>query len=526
MVIIATASSLDGSSSATGNEAFYSEMMIQLANQIYTLTKPFTETIGKPFQNHFYEPTISQLDKISSSIGIDISQFVYMMFLFLNFPLALLFRKVIPNGTAKHLLSVVIGLFYCFFTFHWQTLHALFIALINYIWIVIFPNKSLGFFPLFSFLLGFTYLTLCHLHRMSTNYLGWTLDFTGLQMLITLKIISVTFNVYDGAKYKKLKSAMNDKAADNNNGTEMNESHIKNRMDRIPTPLEYFGFLFMPIPVLSGPIYEMKSYLDFVNGVNLNENIPTLNILKNIFFSMWNMLLFMMFGNLLGREQLVEYIYSPIAQNDSIFKKIFNTWLFILFVRVKYYIAWHLSESALLISGFKIQTMDYLKMELSSNLRDITTNWNISVSNWLKYYVYTRISNGQSWKSTLMTFVVSSLWHGLYPGYYLMWVSYALSLQFIGRLAHRKIRPYFLKDVRNVFSERNSKISSIVYKVLSYSVTQVVASYLLPPFVLLSLDDSLQFYRFTNWIGHFMFIPLYAVLTLIPTKREKKQHSA
>lgn len=48
-------------------------------------------------------------------------------------------------------------------------------------------------------------------------------------------------------------------------------------------------------------------------------------------------------------------------------------------------------------------------------------NWNMGANRWLRYYVYMRVTPfGQTggMKSTMITYSVSALWHGFYPGYY------------------------------------------------------------------------------------------------------------
>ena len=56
---------------------------------------------------------------------------------------------------------------------------------------------------LFSFLL-ISYLIFSHIYRLYTDYMGWTLDFTGPQMLLTLKLTSIGWNYFDGTANKNV----------------------------------------------------------------------------------------------------------------------------------------------------------------------------------------------------------------------------------------------------------------------------------------------------------------------------------
>lgn len=39
-----------------------------------------------------------------------------------------------------------------------------------------------------------------HIYRMMTDYMGWTMDFTAPQMLLTLKLTTMAFDFYDAGQ--------------------------------------------------------------------------------------------------------------------------------------------------------------------------------------------------------------------------------------------------------------------------------------------------------------------------------------
>lgn len=43
-----------------------------------------------------------------------------------------------------------------------------------------------------------------HIYRMSVDYMGWSLDFTGPQMILTMKLSMYAFDVYDGTLKKEV----------------------------------------------------------------------------------------------------------------------------------------------------------------------------------------------------------------------------------------------------------------------------------------------------------------------------------
>lgn len=85
---------------------------------------------------------------------------------------------------------------------------------------------------------------------MATDWMGYHLDFTGPQMLITIKLSTFAFDIYDGMK---------------GNGKELSEYQKKMCLERIPTPLEYYGYIYFFAGFLSGPAFNLKEYLSFID---------------------------------------------------------------------------------------------------------------------------------------------------------------------------------------------------------------------------------------------------------------------
>ncbi|KAG2374830.1 hypothetical protein C9374_010407 [Naegleria lovaniensis] len=507
----------------------------------------------------FVRPLNEVIRNISNSLGVDQSAATYMFFLIaMNFPLALVLRMT-RFGMMRAVLGAWIGLVYTFYTFGVHTLHSIAVPLMVYLWLYVtvgMSDRVVKYLrrsrarlavPLVAVVFSFGYLLVCHYHRMLTDYLGWKLDFTGLQMLITLKTTAVAWNLYDGI-------LVHDPDSKEGKGV-TNPYHRTNRLERMPSLMEYFGFLFFFIPVLSGPIYEMSDYLRFIYGEyeahdisfirDLNNStrerknppIPWLLVLKKIILALVNMVLVLQTASYFGREQLEDVIYErgdhprELLGSSLLYKFLFS-FACMNSIKFKYVVGWCWSEAALLITGFGYQrhyksgefsfsgaeAVDYFDHFLASNLRDVTTTWNVSVSKWLRNYVYTRVGEKPGTLATVITFIVSAIWHGVYAGYAIMWIHYALAMSLIGRLAHKKMRPYFLNDVEHLFSAKNSRLMSYTYKILSFIATGIFTSYILPPFLLLSWDNSIQFFRSMQWCGHMAFFPIYVILTMIPSR--------
>jgi lysophospholipid acyltransferase len=108
--------------------------------------------------------------------------------------------------------------------------------------------------------------------------------------------------------------------------------------------------------------------------------------------------------------------------------------------RTKFYGVWTLTEGACILSGLgyngidpktgrvswnRLQNVNPLGIEFAQNSRAYLENWNINTNNWLRNYMYLRVTpkgKKPGFRASLATFVTSAFWHGFYPGYYLSFI--------------------------------------------------------------------------------------------------------
>ena len=117
-----------------------------------------------------------------------------------------------------------------------------------------------------------------------------------------------------------------------------------------------------------------------------------------------------------------------------------RVWILEMFgftTRLKYYGVWSLTEGACILSGLgyngldpktsvprwnRLQNVNPWGIESAQNSRAYLENWNINTNNWLRNYMYLRVTpkgKKPGFRASLATFVTSAFWHGFYPGYYL-----------------------------------------------------------------------------------------------------------
>lgn len=95
----------------------------------------------------------------------------------------------------------------------------------------------------------------------------------GSLMVITLKIISCVINYNDGVLKEE----------------DLREAQKRNRLTKLPSLLEYFGYCLCCGSHFAGPVYEMKDYLDWTErkGVWVLYSYKCFNIYPYFWSCFW-----------------------------------------------------------------------------------------------------------------------------------------------------------------------------------------------------------------------------------------------
>ena len=130
----------------------------------------------------------------------------------------------------------------------------------------------------------------------------------------------------------------------------------------------------------------------------------------------------------------------------SIPQKLLYQYLCVKLVIQTYLVGWCLMECGPIAAGLsfngydketgeakhdRVQSVVIWKLETSYRIKDFLANWNISAHMWLKYYIFLRMlpndkkAGGQA-AAALTTFIVSAIWHGFYPGFFVFFIGAGL----------------------------------------------------------------------------------------------------
>eukprot|EP00591_Stephanopyxis_turris_P000976 CAMPEP_0195521008 /NCGR_PEP_ID=MMETSP0794_2-20130614/17779_1 /TAXON_ID=515487 /ORGANISM="Stephanopyxis turris, Strain CCMP 815" /LENGTH=502 /DNA_ID=CAMNT_0040650467 /DNA_START=65 /DNA_END=1573 /DNA_ORIENTATION=- len=482
--------------------------------QIYTLEKYVAPTLVLVPQ-----ALRDAMVSLSETTGQDVETVEYLLGLLVCYPLGII-MLMLPYGKVKHLFSFILGAFLLQFTIGIQWIHQLISSLVVYFMFLVFPR---GFNKIAVPVFVMLYMTAGHLHRQFINYLGYDLDFTGPQMVLTMKLYSLAYNLFDGQELKK------------GNPGRATKKCSDFAVDKLPGLLEFLGYTFCFSNVLAGPAFEYKTYARACDGTLLYkaDGTPKGKIPSNVWATLRPLLLsFVCLGIFVVGSAKFPLLdpddpqnSNPVLLTDAILslpwiKRYGYMWLSLLFVKPKYYFAWKNAEGAnnTWYAGFEgfdekgnvkgwenANNIDIVEFETAPNVRSASGAWNKKTAAWLSRYIYMRTGG-----SLVATYGLSAFWHGFYPGYYFFFLSVPILTQ-CERLGRKKLTPRF----------GNGKKWS-PWGLVCIMCTSILLNYMVIPFQLLAFDWSLAIWKNHYFIGHILCFVFYVLTAyVVPTPKTK-----
>uniref|UniRef100_A0A3Q0S9L4 Membrane bound O-acyltransferase domain containing 2b n=1 Tax=Amphilophus citrinellus TaxID=61819 RepID=A0A3Q0S9L4_AMPCI len=398
-----------------------------------------------------------------------------------------------PSKTSpfiRHVVATLLGLYFAMFCFGWYALHFLVQSGLTYGIMILTGVEHMH---KYSLVVALTYLSLCQITRVYVfDYGMYTADFTGPMMVITQKITSLAFEIHDGDnKYLYFVTS-----------TSVGDLTLC-VLRRMPSLLEYFSYNCNFMGILAGPTCSYNDYIAFIEGdprrhrdpeddrkssSKLRQSEPSPNVVATSFFCL---LVFLSVCKVFPVERNID---DDFIANTPFYAQVVYLYLSMLTTRPKYYFVWTLADAINNAAGFGfngydsdgsprwdlISNLRILNIEFATSFKVFLDNWNIQTAHWLKRVCYERCP----YHPTAATFILSAMWHGAYPGYYLTFLTGTV-ITLAARAVRHNIRPYFL----------HSSTHKLVYDVITWAATQIAICYTVVPFVLLSVGPSMKFYR-------------------------------
>ncbi|PRP79173.1 putative membrane-bound O-acyltransferase [Planoprotostelium fungivorum] len=348
------------------------------------------------------------------------------------------------------------------------------------------------------------------------------IEITGTSMVLVMKLSAYAWNVHDGITKEELTPYQEEK-----------------KLSEVPPLLEYLGFVFYFPGLMVGPSIEYMDYRKFtdlsmfsadadklvkrreteekrvsVDGKMQRIEIPNSkrtaakSLLLGVFF-------FGIFGAL-GPKFSYNQVLKSSWDDTSVLYRILFIQLSGIISRCQFYGAWCLSEGSCILSGLgfngfnqegypifeRCKNIDIYRIETADNMRTFFDGWNKNTNRWLRQYIYLRVTpkgRKPGFISSQITFVVSSLWHGLFPGYLLAFVGSGFGV-FSAQLMRRYVRPLLLNG------DGSGKGVKVVYDVMGKITTLFIVNYLASSFMLLDFGTCVFLFSRVGLYGHVLIL--------------------
>uniref|UniRef100_A0AAV2MBP4 Lysophospholipid acyltransferase 1 n=1 Tax=Knipowitschia caucasica TaxID=637954 RepID=A0AAV2MBP4_KNICA len=297
------------------------------------------------------------------------------------------------------------------------------------------------------------------------------------------------------------------------------EMHICQR----PSLMEYLSYNLNFMSVLVGPCSDYKDYIDFIEGRHISSRLhshtfngykkplepsPVRAVCEKLLICTGCVLFFL----IVTRSLPIKYNVDPEFLTNATFPtRLIYAFFSVQASRPKFYFAWTLADAVNIAAGYGFSRIDengrsswdllcnvnILGIETATSYKSFIDNWNIRTGAWLKTVCYDRAPRYR----LALTFILSALWHGLYPGYYFTFLT-AIPITMAARAIRKSIRPFFL----------GSKVVKCGYDIVTWAATQLAICYTVMPFLLLAVEPTIIYYRSMYFHVHILSILTTAIL--------------
>ncbi|KAH3763951.1 Mboat2 protein [Pelomyxa schiedti] len=429
---------------------------------------------------------------LADALGFPVDQLRLAACLVLCIPTCTFLRAMRSMSLSRNILhfySIVLGIWMSYYMYGLGTLTPIISSLIVYLAMKYLPTN---FAYKFSAAFAFIFVFCCHIYRMLTDPYGWHMDFTSIQMLLTVRLMQFAFCVHDGTLPL----------------TSLSSRQRKYRITKFPTLLEYYGWHFF-LPAVIVLTFEYNAYMAYITnspmpsktqGQTTTHKETLIGWITSALSKLGVACLCIGSVVVLGGKYDVSEMEPYCNGDHSLMLKLWEIYAVAVKQRMRYYFAWYFSEALMDISGYGFShktgkwtrgnNVRMLTTEFGQNLHSCIDAWNKRVNKWLRFYAFERLPFSKS-RNADITFLMSATWHGIYTGYFMAFVTIIFH-RFTVQVARQRLRPQAMKNA----------VLKKVYDVLGIAASQLVLCYSLAPFLLLQASMALRVWNSTYWIVH------------------------
>jgi len=493
------------------------------------------EFVGEPVQERF------------AVLGFGPIQARFLMGLFLSVPLGILYRFCvykIPRA-ARIWLTLLFGFQIMWFIYGMQTLNLIACAVVTFAIMKLLP-LSISYIVAFIFCIA--YMEASHLYIMFTAYMSWEPDFTAPFMVLSIKLTSYAFSVHDAYYHHQLLESKDKSQQEgdpkNPAPADLTPRQLHYMVEEQPGFLDYMAWVFFFPGFFGGPAVEYMDFSRFMDGSmfkDMKGKIPS--CLKDGTLVFLECSVFMaaiaIFGNYDMSNARAKLADPVVAAEIPFWRRYLIMTVAAMLQRAKYYSVWLMGELASRATGVGFSGMvkdpktgelvanwdnsvnvKPFGFEFANSMKVAVDVWNMATERWLRYYCFERLAFTPlaKWNRGL-TFVFSAFWHGVYPAYYMTFVTAALVRE-VGAYARRKLRPYVVQ------AAKKRPFIHTIYDILSTICVIICLNPLFCCFGMLSAHDAIEVFKSTYFCGYWILALGVIVLPFVPTlKTDNKPKS-
>ncbi|TFK74475.1 MBOAT-domain-containing protein [Pluteus cervinus] len=444
---------------------------------------------------------------LANLVGASVDQIKLIFCLLVAYPLGSLFIRIPSNKPAlKHLFSIGISIFFFFPVLKiYSAYFQLLASIVGTYFIAKFDQSRRMPWIVFAFVMG--HLTVNHVIRAWFEFSYETMEVTGPQMVLTMKLTTFAWNVWDGRRPAE----------------DLDKWQMAKRIQKYPSLLEFLGYAFYFPGILVGPYLDFAEYKDLIDE-SLFKDPKVLEKSRSgrtipdgrkrvAYLKMFMGLVYLGIFVVLGGSHNFSTTLEPWFAKKDLLTRIALFQIYGPLERSKYYAIWTLTEGASILTGLgftgfspsgsstwngaaNVKVMD---IEFPSNFKVLLDSWNMKTNIWLRECVYKRVTpKGQKpgSMSSMLTFLTSAFWHGIAGGYYLTFLMGGF-ITTAARLARANFRPLVLPP-----AGQETSSTKRIYDLLATLISVIILNYTAAPFMLLTVKNSLYSWGLLGWYGH------------------------
>lgn len=437
---------------------------------------------------------LTLFSRFALTLGASEPALKLLISLLIGYPLLLLHRYTLyrKSPTLQHLFFVACGLSLGIFNNGSDVIHSIICVVVGWLTLVIASGTMAS--VIFANVFQMGYLLTGYYVTSTTSYdIKWTMP----HCVLTLRLIALTWDMYDAAKDK----------------SELSKDQAETALLERPSLLEVAAQTYFPASFLVGPQFPMRRYLDFVHGRLFSSHLP--DSLSAGFRRCGLGLFFIAVFQLSSIWLKEEFLVSDDFDNLSFVSKCLYVGLWGKITLYKYNSCWLLAEGVCIISGLAYngreadsgpERWDACKNirlthnEMATKFAHIIESFNVNTNVWIAKYVYKRMKflNNRN-LSTLSALLFLAVWHGFHTGYYA-----CFTLEFLVTYFERSVET-LLKRYPKFVALMDSPLVKPLRLVVMKLYVIVLFGYCLAPFVLLQSYRWWRFFKSTYFMGHLFF---------------------